>query len=219
MLASLRLYASDNYEKQKMENFLSSNYNFSEVSVTVEKTPEELHYRREMSSFEEKLEKLMYDVKKKNGSDLSVRIKYYSTVNAPRVPQDIPSFLSILEDFPAAASKINGGLGVPLTVELVPLRELSPRKVTHRANRFIGKSLVDLENRLNDLLLTHGRIQGLSSHPIDDYNKQSKVSTSIVTNINLFRCYSLEARILTQNSSAVVAVHTKESTPLQKQRQ
>ena len=110
------------------------------------------------------------------GTDTSLRIKYYATVTAPRVPQDIPSFLSILEDFPNQAAKTNGGQGVPITVELVPLHELSSRMVALQPDNLLIGSLGDLENKYDDLLMTHNAIKDLSGKDIKDYDKKCKVS-------------------------------------------
>ena len=91
------------------------------------------------------------------------------------MPQDIPSFLSVLEDFPFQAQKTNGGRGVPVTVELIPLHELSASLVALNPHSLLGGTLGDLEDKFNDLLLTHNSIRSLSTNPITDYDKRCKV--------------------------------------------
>ena len=96
------------------------------------------------------------------------------------MPQDIPSFLSVLEDFPFQAKKTNGGRGVPVTVELVPLHELSARLLALKPSSLLWGTLSDLEEKFNDLLLTHNSIRSLSGHPINDYDKKCKVGGRFV---------------------------------------
>lgn len=176
MLSSLRLYVGSRVEKEAIEAYLTSHFNFNEVKITLEKAENETHLRREMNSFEQRLQKMMYEVENKKGADTSLRIKYYSTVTAPHVPQDIPSFLSVLESFPAEAQKVNEGKGVPLSVELIPLSELSARMITLKPNTWISNSLLgDLDEKFNDLLLAHKSIKKLSDHQIPDYSKKCKM--------------------------------------------
>ncbi|XP_070188203.1 uncharacterized protein [Littorina saxatilis] len=175
LLASLRLYVGNTKEKESLEDYLTRHFKFNEIKVTLERDDDDTHFVTEMNSFENKLEKMMYDVKTTVGSDVSLRIKYYSTVTAPRVPQDIKSFLSVLEDFPFEAKKTNGGRGVPITVELIPLHELSSRMVALHPDSLLGGALNNLEEKFNDLLLTHNSIKLLSNNHISDYNKKCKV--------------------------------------------
>nr|KAG5704904.1 hypothetical protein BaRGS_003887 [Batillaria attramentaria] len=190
LLASLRLYVGSKAEKEALEDYLSSQFKFNEIQITLQETEDERRIRREMNSFEEKLEKMMYDVKNKMGTDLSLRIKYYSTVTAPHVPQDIPSFLSVLEDFPIEAQKVNGGKGVPLTVEMIPLSELSSRMIALKPNLWIDDTLGNLESKFDDLLLAHEKIKKLTDQPITDYNKKCKVrdlGTEVHDKLDVFK--------------------------------
>ncbi|KAK3789594.1 hypothetical protein RRG08_016270 [Elysia crispata] len=104
------------------------------------------------------------------------QIKYYSTVTAPHVPQDIDSFLAVLEEFPDQAAKLNGGRGVPLKVELVPLHELSARMIAMRPNKYLEKTLEDMDDKFNDLLVTHAAIRKMSEKTKpDDYKENCDV--------------------------------------------
>lgn len=179
LLASLRLQVKSEGEKEALEKYLTSHFSFTEVAVSVKVSEGETTYRREMNSFEEKLKKMMYDVKEKMGSDISLNIKYYSTVNAPYVPQDVGSFLSVLEAFPAQAAKINGGFGVPLTVELVPLHDLSSRMTVFKPNSLLQGALSDLEARFNDLLLTRKRMERHPFNKTRGHGKECKVGEGV----------------------------------------
>ena len=108
-------------------------------------------------------------------SDTIVRIKYYATVTASRVPKDIPSFILVLQEFPIMAEKTNGGKGVPITVELIPLHELSSRMAAFRPDSSLLVSLQQLDSLFSDLLLTHKSIRSLSSQAISDYGDKCKV--------------------------------------------
>ncbi|XP_035825609.1 uncharacterized protein LOC101856893 [Aplysia californica] len=135
---------------------------FSTFDGQVDHRPGEVKVRQEYHSFEDKLKRMVYAAEEKMGNDLGIRIKYYSTVTAPYVPQDIDSFLKLLEDFPAQAEKLNGGRGVPLKVELVPLHELSARMIALRPNKYLEKTLEDMDDKFSDLLVTHAAIRSIS---------------------------------------------------------
>lgn len=186
LLASLRLQVKSEGEKEALEKYLTSHFSFTEVAVSVKVSEGETTYRREMNSFEEKLKKMMYDVKEKMGSDISLNIKYYSTVNAPYVPQDVGSFLSVLEAFPAQAAKINGGFGVPLTVELVPLHDLSSRMTVFKPNSLLQGALSDLEARFNDLLLTRKRMERHPFNKTRGHGKECKVGEGVCVCVRMF---------------------------------
>lgn len=52
-------------EKKSLENYLISHFNVNEVKVTLKETDDEVHFVREMNSFEKKLQKMMFDVHSK----------------------------------------------------------------------------------------------------------------------------------------------------------
>ncbi|GFN98364.1 stonustoxin subunit alpha [Plakobranchus ocellatus] len=174
MVASLRLYVSDEAQKEAVESFLMKYFSYDKVEV--QHKPNEGRLTREFHSFEDKLKRMVYAVEDTVGSGLSMQIKYYSTVTAPHVPQDIDSFLAVLEEFPDQAAKVNGGRGVPLKVELVPLHELSARMIAMRPNKYLAKTLEDMDDKFNDLLVTHAAIREMSEKTKpDDYKENCEV--------------------------------------------
>ncbi|KAL8580394.1 hypothetical protein ACOMHN_020871 [Nucella lapillus] len=192
LLASFRLYVKNTAQKSLLEEFLASHVSFNEVRVSLKKAPGEVQFVREMNSFEEKLQKMMYQANSTMGSDLSVRIKYYSTVTAPRVPQDLASFLSVLEDFPFQAKKTNGGFGVPVSVELLPLHELSARMLALKPSTILDGFLGDLDSKFDDLLLTHKSLKSLSTKDgvDDDYGKKCEMrdlGTEVHDKLDVFK--------------------------------
>ncbi|RUS83686.1 hypothetical protein EGW08_008534 [Elysia chlorotica] len=163
MVGSLRLHVSDDAQKEAVESFLLKYFRLQTYAkLEVQHQPSEGRMTREYHSFEDKLKRMVYAVEERVGSGLSMQIKYYSTVTAPHVPQDIDSFLAVLEEFPDQAAKLNGGRGVPLKVELVPLHELSARMIAMRPNKYLEKTLEDMDDKFNDLLVTHAAIRKMS---------------------------------------------------------
>ncbi|GFS15187.1 stonustoxin subunit alpha [Elysia marginata] len=177
MVGSLRLHVSDDAQKEAVESFLLKYFRLQTYAkVEVQHQPSEGRMTREYHSFEDKLKRMVYAVEERVGSGLSMQIKYYSTVTAPHVPQDIDSFLAILEEFPDQAAKLNGGRGVPLKVELVPLHELSARMIAMRPNKYLEKTLEDMDGKFNDLLVTHAAIRKMSEKTKpDDYKENCEV--------------------------------------------
>ncbi|KAK3789593.1 hypothetical protein RRG08_016270 [Elysia crispata] len=174
MVGSLRLHVSDDAQKEAVESFLLKYFSYAKIELAHQ--PSEGRMTREYHSFEDKLKRMVYAVEERVGSGLSMQIKYYSTVTAPHVPQDIDSFLAVLEEFPDQAAKLNGGRGVPLKVELVPLHELSARMIAMRPNKYLEKTLEDMDDKFNDLLVTHAAIRKMSEKTKpDDYKENCDV--------------------------------------------
>ncbi|KAK3789592.1 hypothetical protein RRG08_016270 [Elysia crispata] len=177
MVGSLRLHVSDDAQKEAVESFLLKYFRLQTYAkIELAHQPSEGRMTREYHSFEDKLKRMVYAVEERVGSGLSMQIKYYSTVTAPHVPQDIDSFLAVLEEFPDQAAKLNGGRGVPLKVELVPLHELSARMIAMRPNKYLEKTLEDMDDKFNDLLVTHAAIRKMSEKTKpDDYKENCDV--------------------------------------------
>ncbi|KAG8187020.1 hypothetical protein JTE90_019230 [Oedothorax gibbosus] len=81
----------------------------------------------------------------------SLEIGYYATVPIRGVPNTMESLLELVESFPAQTQLVNGGVGVPLTMELFPLSALEPDLPRHLDSKSLSDQLDRLESQFDDL--------------------------------------------------------------------
>lgn len=97
-----------------------------------------------------KLDKLQKDLK----GTASMEINYYATVPLHGIPRTLEGLLEIASNFHIHAKEVNGGLGIPLTMELYPLNFLDTAFPDNSQNSAFNSYLDQLEDQLDDLIAT-----------------------------------------------------------------
>lgn len=108
-------------------------------------------------------------------SDIS--IKYYATDLPPKAPTNLNELVRLIEDFPSRLEKINGGKGIPLQFELLPLSSALqtapavPKLPPFKEDR--------LEQYYDDLRAAQTRIKLYEESNVDEDDEVSHFSEEI----------------------------------------
>lgn len=65
----------------------------------------------------------------------STQIKIFSSIPLSTAPSDMDALKKALDDFPEDLSKFNNGRGIPLKMELWPLKFLDSSRIERLRNR------------------------------------------------------------------------------------
>ncbi|XP_023222314.1 uncharacterized protein LOC111623832 [Centruroides sculpturatus] len=81
----------------------------------------------------------------------SLEIHYYATVPIKGVPNDMASLMSLVDSFADQTKEVNGGLGVPLRMELFPLSALNKTYPTYIQTSALNDQMDLLEELFDDI--------------------------------------------------------------------
>ncbi|KAG1667397.1 Neoverrucotoxin subunit beta [Nymphon striatum] len=84
-------------------------------------------------------------------SSTSLEIKFYATVNLQAFPTTIDELIDLVKGFPDQLKIENGGTGIPIRAELVPLSHFRDSYPEFLRNAALESSLNDLENKFDDV--------------------------------------------------------------------
>lgn len=135
---------------------------------------------------EGKLESLDRQLKRK----ATMEINYFATVPLEGVPNNIKGLRDLVKGFKDHVKKVNGGIGVPVEVELAELSNFD-RDFEYLKNLELETELEFFEEYLDDLLSTKSRLKAIVNEyrdtlTEDEETQLSKLSTRVAKVLRQF---------------------------------